>query len=170
MLPEKITMNQRGFSLIELMAVITIMGILLVMATLNFSEWMRKARIEKQTRELLFDLSTARSQSIFKKKRHCITFDASGTGYVFKRYSSENESRTAGGQDLYTKTASNSFAKADGGSLANKIFMFDTRGYAIDTGTIRINPVDSGAAFDCVVIATSRVNIGKMEGASCAQK
>ena len=163
-------MNQRGFSLIELMAVITIMGILLVMATLNFSEWMRKARIEKQTRELLFDLSTARSQSIFKKSRHSLKFDASGTGYIFKRYSSENESRTAGGKDLYSKTAPYSFTKADGGSLANEIFMFDTRGYAIDNGTIRVNTVDSGAAFDCVIIAPSRINIGKMEGASCAQK
>lgn len=167
-------MSQRGFTLIELIVVLVVMGILLSIAALNFSDWMRKAQIEKQTRELFTDLNFARSESIFRKRRHSIVFDASANGYAFRRYSSENEGRaTGGGILLFSKGTSYSFSRADGSSVANDIFQFDIRGFAPtpnDTGTIRINPMGSGAAFDCIVIATSRINIGKMEGSSCVQK
>ena len=166
-------MNQRGFTLIELIVVLVVMGILCSVVAMNFSDWMRKTRIEKQTREFLADLNAARSESIFRKRRHSIVLNGSATGYTFRRYSSENEDRSTGGTDIFTKTTPYQFSNDDGSSAASHTFMFDIRGYVpiiSDTGTIRINPVNSGAAFDCVVIATSRINIGKMEGGSCVQK
>lgn len=166
-------MNQRGFTLLELIVVLAVMGILLSIAAINFSNWMRKAQIEKQTREFISDLNTARSESIFRKKRHSIVLNGAATGYTFRRYSSQDEDRSTGGTDILTKTASYQFSKEDGSSAASRTFLFDTRGFAAtisDTGTIRVNPVNSGAAFDCVVIATSRTNIGKMVGGSCVQQ
>jgi type II secretion system protein H len=166
-------MSQRGFTLIELILVLVITGILLSVGTLNFTDWVRKTHIEKQTREFLSDLNTARSESIFRKMRHSIVLNGNATGYTFRRYSSENEDRSTGGTDIFTKPTSYQFSKEDGSSAASRTFLFDVRGFAStisDTGTIRINPVNSGAAFDCVVIATSRTNIGKMEGGSCVQK
>lgn len=166
-------MSQRGFTLIELIVVLVIMGILCSVVAINFTDWMRKAQIEKQTREFISDLNAARSESIFRKRRHSIVLNGTATGYTFRRYSSQDEDRSTGGIDIFTKTASYQFSKEDGSSAASRTFLFDTRGFAAtfsDTGTIRIIPDNSGAAFDCVVIATSRTNIGKMEGGSCVQK
>jgi len=166
-------MTKRGFSLVELVVVLAIMGILLSIVALNFSSWTRKVQIEKQTREFVSDLNTAKRDSIFLKRRHGIVLNNTATGYAFRQYSSENESRTSGGTDIFTKTTSYQFSKENGTSAADRILQFDIRGFAatgFDLDTIRINPTNSGAAFDCVVIATSRINIGKMEGASCVQK
>jgi len=165
--------KESGFSLVELMVVIGITAILLSIGTLNFSSWQRKSQIERQAREMLADFNSARSESIFRKKRHSIVLNSTATGYVFKRYSSENENRTTGGSVLFTKTSSYQYAKEAGASAADQIFQFDILGFnatPADLDTIRINPVDSGAAFDCLVISASRTNIGKMEGGSCVQK
>lgn len=168
-------MNQRGFSLIELVVVLVIMGILFSIVAINFSAWTRKAQMEKQAREFLSDLNTARSESVFRKRTNSIVINGSATGYAFRRYSSLNENLTSGGTQVFTKSTGYQFSMEDGSSAAGQNIQFDMRGFAAtpsdtDTIRIRINPINSGAAFDCVVIATSRINIGKMEGASCVQK
>lgn len=162
-------MNQRGFSLIELIVVMALTGILFSIVAINFNAWIRKAQIEKQTREFLTDLNLARSESVFRKRRHSIVLNSTATGYAFRRYSSENEIRTSG-TEVFTKSTSYQFSKKSGASAADLIFEFDIRGFTNDLDTIRIDPVNSGAAFDCVAIAISRLNIGKMEGSSCVQK
>jgi len=166
--------SNSGFSLVELIVLMAIMGILLSIGTINFNNWQVKSKIERQAREFLADLNSARSESIFRKQRHSIVMNSDGTGYAFKRYSSENENRINGGTTLFTKTNSYLYAKENGTQLNTiTIFQFDILGFAAtasDLNTIRINPVDSGAMFDCMVISYSRTNIGKMESGSCVQK
>jgi prepilin-type N-terminal cleavage/methylation domain-containing protein len=162
-----------GFSLVELIVVILIIGVLLSIGGINFRDWVQKSQIERQAREMLADLNSARSESIFRKKRHSIVMNSTATGYVLKRYSSENESRTTGGTVLSSKTNSYQYAKESGSSAADLIIQFDILGFAAtpsDLNTLRVNPIYSGAAFDCLVISNSRTNIGKMESGSCVQK
>jgi prepilin-type N-terminal cleavage/methylation domain-containing protein len=166
-------LKQNGFTIVELVLVIAILATLLSIATLSFNNMQRKASIERYTRELFSELNTARSDSIFRKNRHSIVINAAANGYAFRRYSSENENRTAGGTVIATKTMPLTLSKLDGSSAAGDIFQFDTRGFAaiiLDTGTLRINPVGTDAVVDCIVVAASRTNLGKMEGANCVQK
>jgi len=185
-----IHMKQNGFALTELIIVIVILTTLVSIATLSYNNMQRKANTERYTREFFADLNTARSDSIFRKNRHSIVINGAANGYAFRRYSSENESRTTGGQSnplvgqppqygiVFTKTIPLVLSKEDGTSAAGDIFQFDTRGFAAgaqlatpeDIGIIRINPVGTGAIVDCVVITESRTNLGRMEGANCVQK
>ena len=177
-----IHLKQNGFSLVELVVVIAIFAMLLSIATLSFNNMQRKANTERYTRELFSDLNAARSDSIFRKNRHSIVINNPATGYTFRRYSSENEDRTTGGQSnplagqppqygiVFTKSIPLVLSKDDGTSAVGDIFQFDTRGFTGDNGTIRINPVGSGAVVDCVVISVSRTNLGRMEGNNCVQK
>jgi type II secretion system protein H len=168
-----------GFSLIELVVAMAIVGVLFTIVTLNFTSMNRKAKIEQTARELAADLNLARSDSIFRGKRHSIVVNATATGYVFRRYSSLDEVRastapnpatTAGYGILLARNLSYGLAKQAGTSIADRIFEFDRNGFTDDLDTIRVNPVGSGAAFDCVVVSRSRTNIGRMEGGSCVQR
>ena len=167
-------MNRHGFTLIELMVVISLIGIVLAIATLNFSSMNRKAGIERQTREILADLNTARLDSIYRKQRHALILQPAS--YVMKRYSSQDEPDTNGG-DLTTgivlsKTLPYQITTPSGGSLSGVFIEFDTRGFVanVSNTTICVNPMYTGAAFDCVVVSLGRTNIGNMQGGSCVQQ
>lgn len=163
-------MNNRGFSLIELVVVISIIGILSSVAVMSFSSWMRKAQIEGQTREMLAEFNAARSESVFRKKRHAIILQPSS--FIIKRYSSADESRTGDTTRgvILTKQLAYSISRVSGSSLADRIIEFDIRGFTNDWDTICVNPFYSGAQYDCIAISGGRVNIGKVEGADCVQK
>lgn len=163
-------LGNKGFSLIELLVVIALIAIGLSVSTLNFSQWVKKNSIEKQTKELFTDLNDARVKSIYLKKRHSIVFQPNS--YIFKEYSSLNDHRVTGGELLSTKSISNQMTKEDGtSSIADVIIEFDIRGLTYDNNTIRFNPINSGAAYDCIVISEARTNLGQMgTGNVCNQK
>jgi len=160
-------MNDKAFSLVELVVVIAIMGTLMTIVTLNFNDWQRKAQIERQTRELFADLNQARIDSLQSKKRHSIVMQPNS--YIFKRYSSENEDRDAGTAVL-TRNVSYQITKETGSSITNEVTEFDIRGFTNDNGTFRINPVGTSALVDCILISVGRTNLGKMENDLCIAK
>jgi prepilin-type N-terminal cleavage/methylation domain-containing protein len=160
-------MNNKGFSLIELLVIILIMGTLMSIVTLDFNSMQRKAHIERQTRELFADLNQARIDSQHSKLRHSIVMQPDS--YTFKRYSSENESSNAG-TILSTRNVSYQITKGSGSAVANEITEFDIRGFTNIDDTYRINPVGTAAQVDCIVISVGRINLGKMEGTTCVIK
>lgn len=166
-------MSNKGFSLIEMLVVIAIMGIVMSIATLNFNSWNKKVQIERQTRELFADLNQARIDSVHRKQRHSIVMNPNN--YILKRYSSPNESATAGGTPISSKDLRYLISTMTGtftGSNGDYHVVFDTRGFveAINPPTIRVNPSDSSAAIDCIVVSTGRTNLGKVEANACVQK
>lgn len=162
-----------GFALTELITVLALIGIMLGIATMNFHQWQVKSGIERQTRELFTDINAARSESIFRKTRHRITFQPNS--YVFKRYSSEDEDTDAG-TVLNSRRLPYGLTREAGQDISDYSLEFDLRGLLTGANfssanlTLRINPVDSGAAFDCIIVHTARTNLGKMEQGSCNAK
>lgn len=158
-------MDQRAFSLIELIVIMGIMTILLSIATLSFNQWSRKAAIEAQTRVLLSDLTGARLEAVSGKQRRSIVLNPDS--YSLKNYSSADESSTGGGTIVYTKILKYPIASMSGVFSGNHV-VFNTRGFVEipPYPTIRTIPSYSGAAFDCIVISAARNNIGKVEKVS----
>lgn len=160
--------GQAGFSLVELVVVIAILGILFTIGTLNFHQWQLKNQIDRETRELYTDINTARLNAIHTKKRHSVLFNP--TNYVLKNYSTEGEP-TSSGTTLAAKTVPHQLTKIVSGSsqaLAGENIIYDTRGF-IYNGiglTVAVNPFNSGG-YDCIVLSEGRTNMGKMTNGSC---
>lgn len=149
-------MKRAGFSLIELIVVVAIMGTLLGISTIYFTQWNRKAQIESKTREIYDALNEARLNSIYIKKQHRITFQPNS--YSLKRYESGDD---ATGTDVYSRNTTYLLSLSGGASIADIFFEFDTRGTTSNLNTIYLNPVASGAVFDCIVIHVARTNMGQ---------
>jgi len=157
--------NHDGFTLLELVAVIAIMGVLMAIATINFNAWQQKAQIESQTRTLFANLNQARIEAMQHKQPRSVALQAGGRGYLFQDYSSENQSRTAGAT-AEAQAVNNVITEAAG--PADGVTLFDVRGYTGDTGVFQILPAGTSAAVDCVVVNPGQTKMGKYANGTCS--
>ena len=151
-------MKQKGFSLVELVTVLSIIGILLAIGTLGFNSMQRKYGIDNQTRSLYTDLMDVRMKSMYKKKSHFVSLAAG----VFVFYSSGTRSDPAG-EVLRRNLA---YPVTWNGSV--DLIEFNSRGLTTDLRSICVNPNETAPNIDSIVVATARINMGKrIVGGGC---
>ena len=153
-------MCQRGFSLVELMIVIAIMGILLSIATLNWNEMQTKSAVESQIKKIHADLMEVRLQALYSKRSRSVVI----SGQVYKSYSSTVITSTA----LETKQLRYPVVWNGGGPLT-----FDAQGLTNNQRSLCVMltsdiAVINSAAVDSIVVSQARTNLGKRTGGGCA--
>lgn len=160
-------MNKHGFSLIELMTVLAILATLLAIGTLDLSAMQKKYSAEKQTKELFTDLANLRLKAIHSKRLHRLTLQTNSISC--QSFSREDEA-LASGTTVLSKTLRYAITKVDGSPIASTVIDFDSRGFNNKVETIRVVSDSLDAPFDCIKIAQSRTNLGKMNGGTCHAK
>ena len=150
-------MTNRGWSLIELVAVICILGILLAAVGMSYEDWIGRYNIEKATKQLYCDLMNARITAINCDRKHFVVL--SGTTYSIVEDSDEDGVFEATDRPL------NGFPKElpypvyyNNGSKVT----FNQRGMMSNIGTVQFVS-DKKADFDCIKIAMSRIVIGRYD-------
>ena len=158
-------MNSRGFSLVELLVIMFLIGILGSIATLNWQEMKVKSDTETQAKTLYADLAAVRLDALYTKRDRSVRID----NQVFKVYSSTVTSVTpVSTKKLTYKTVWNSTSLLTTGGLT-----FDAQGLMNgNQRSICILPsgdtIDvSSANVDSLVISQARINLGKRTGGDC---
>lgn len=160
-------MDIRGFTLMEMVTVLSILAILLAIGTLDLSAMQKKYSIEKQTKELFTDIANLRLKAIHGKRLHRLTLQTNGISC--QSFSREDET-LASGTTVLSRTLHYAITKENGDPLAGTNIDFDFRGFTRNAFTIRVASESGDAPFDCILIAESRTNLGKMNGGTCHAK
>jgi len=148
-------MNERGFSLVELLVVIAVIGILTGIATYEFNKAQRKSAIEGQVRDMYAEIVNARLQSFYTKQPRSVTV----SGTQFKVID------TTSGATLVTKTLPYPVVV----DTADNQLNFDTSGFTFGKfNAICIEPSDNPGYIDSIVISAGKINMGKRNaGGAC---
>jgi type II secretion system protein H len=83
--------SKRGFSLVELMIVIAMIGIIAAIAAPSYQSYTRKTNFKSAVRELTSDLFQAKEMGISENRNFRISFTVDGSTYSIQR-----ETSTAG--------------------------------------------------------------------------
>jgi prepilin-type N-terminal cleavage/methylation domain-containing protein len=169
--------KEGGFTLIELMVVVSITVLLLAWGIPSYSNWKKKHDIENQMVQLYSNLQFGRmtayggklvsgvwwgtGASITSNSGYQIRSDANNNGVI-----DDTGVDTQIGATVYPK-----YAITATGSPGQNSVSFDGRGFLdpADPITFSVSSA-SGAAIDCVVVSSTRITLGKMNAGNCAPK
>lgn len=81
--------NAKGMTLIEILIVLAIVGIVGVIASLNWKRFVSNADLRSFARAITTDIAKIKQQAVSKGLCHRITFNASNSNYVIERGNSD---------------------------------------------------------------------------------
>lgn len=172
---------QSGFTLVELMVVVAIIGIVLAIATMNIRQWNDKYTVESYTKQIHSILMKARNDAANTNTPIRITLAAN---LVTVHQDTDGDGIVDAGEPWTTNPYPSFVLNSNvGGGLPTTI-VFDRRGMTDNIQSINIpvqtlNPAgyspNASPGVDCVVVATTRINMGRWDpaqpaGLQCVQQ
>lgn len=153
-------MGERGFTLVELLVVISIMTILTVLATVQFSAMQRKSAVEAQVRNVYGKLMEVRLEALYTKTPRAVLF----SGKEMRIFSTDDVS----GTPASVITLSFPMTTSSGANRvvydASGIMTAAERSICVEPDSVAANP----GYIDSLVVSAVRIYMGKRSsGGAC---
>jgi type II secretion system protein H len=150
-----------GFSLVEMMIVIAIIGIVIAIASPSFYKYRQNTNLKEATRELSADISYWRQTSVAENTRYRIVFNQAANSYTIQR---ENPANSGAYVNLSTIDASVTDTKSPGSVSSSIIIMGapNDPGFTGGVAYITFQPRGTMSAGSVWLQHTSRLSTSKI--------
>jgi prepilin-type N-terminal cleavage/methylation domain-containing protein len=177
--------SKKGFTLIEIIITMAIIGIVSAIAIPNFSKWKEKHEVDSQAQKVYFDLMLARTTAIKSNNNVRATFNLVADTYTIHE-DSNSDGVVDAGENFKTAILENNvqfaynvgISDTDGNAVTSavsfggaQVVVFDSRGQANSSGSVLIlhqNDIgitDNRARLISVLQATGSVDYWKYSAA-----
>jgi prepilin-type N-terminal cleavage/methylation domain-containing protein len=166
--------SRGGFTLVEILIALAIVGIVVMLATSTFQGMMEKYRVEGETKQMFADLMDARARAMQRNR----VFFVRITGDGYKTYEDAYDNTALDGNGVWDVGAETIIASATVSheikfdKLSSNNFSFNRNGIADATGFIWIYSNKVQPDYDCITVKATRIKMGQYNATdnTCAEK
>ena len=160
-----------GFTLVEILITLAILGILVVLAVGNFGGLNEKYRVEAETKQLYADLMDARGRAMQRNRMSFVQINGSDYQTYEDTSPAPDGDRALQTADTLVANVRVSHVITTGNIVVPLSFNFNRHGIASVTGFIRLSST-APPDYDCITINATRIKMGQYNatGNTCAEK
>jgi len=100
--PLRIAENKHGFTLLELMVIVAIIGIMATFAAANIIDFIPRYHVKSAARQIRAELQKAKMEAVKRNEPCLVTFTAGNPGSFRTCFNSTNGSCTDAGDQIFT--------------------------------------------------------------------
>ena len=158
-----------GFTLLEIMIVIAIVGIVVMIAVGNFRGLMEKYRVEDETKQMFADLMDARGRAMQRNRVFHVQITADGYKIFEDTDPAPDGDSNLTGSDAQVASVNVKHTITPTGGLSD--FRFNRNGIASVTGSIRFSSTTQ-PDYDCITVNATRIKMGQYNATdnACVEK
>ena len=158
-----------GFTLLEIMIVIAIVGIVVMIAVGNFRGLMEKYRVEDETKQMFADLMDAHGRAMQRNRVFHVQITNNGYKTFEDTDPAPDGDTNLTGSDTQVASVNVKHTITPTGGLSD--FRFNRNGIASVTGSIRFSSTTQ-PDYDCITVNATRIKMGQYNATdnACVEK
>ncbi len=165
------TAGRGGFTLVEILVAIAILGFLLTMSVSSFRGLDEKYKVESETKLLYGDLMDVRGRAMQRNRFYHFRITAGGLGYStfedsFPPPEGDNNANNGANLQVANVTVHHAMTASPAGVSA---FFFNRNGIPSVTGYLRFTST-ANPDYDCITIQATRIKMGQFNAGTCVEK